>query len=147
MARKLQQITRQDWPRIGFVITLAFFAGAIFYLRHEGAGVAVPLPLITGALYALIIAPFTVAVFAFLPSLKKMVECLALSRLSLSLLVFAFPKPGAFVLSNPLILAFLVVTGGVLINRMLRSDAPFFVLVRSGGEQNGAFMRQCTVPR
>ena len=100
-------------------MALVFIAGAILHLRMNIQVFGVPLPLVTGLIYAAVMAPVTIACFLFLPSLTAMVEHMAISRLLVSLFVFAFPTQGDVLLASPPLLAALVVIGGLSISRML----------------------------
>lgn len=120
MVGKQQQTLRQKRGRIAFVTVLAFFSGVVLYLRTDILILGIPLPLVTGLLYAAIIGPATIAIFAFLPALSRMIENLALSRLSVSVFVFIFPGPGDVLLASPHLMAAFVVAGGFLFGLTLR---------------------------
>lgn len=67
-------------------------------------------------------------VCAFVPRLAMLLEPLALSRLFLALFVFAHPVQSQAILDYPIVMACLVVAGGLFISRATRR--PEEVLLR-----------------
>ena len=120
MTYKSKPRLRGQSKRIARVTALAFFAGALFYLRHDIFVLGIPLPLMTALLYAAIIAPVTFAILAFLPTLGAMIEYLALSRFFVASTAFYFPAIGVELLASPLLMAAFIIAGGVLIARIAR---------------------------
>ena len=108
-----------DRRRLLFVIYAAFFAGYIMYLRADLYVGGMHVAWITGALYAGIVGVCAMLICLFLPSMRFMIEAVAISRLGLSLVVFFAPNVGVPILSNPLLTAFVVVFGGFCISRLL----------------------------
>jgi predicted membrane metal-binding protein len=121
MKHKLKRVLVRESKRILSVTALAFFAGALFYLRHDLSIQGMPLPLITALLYATIVAPITVGILMFLPAWGAMIEYLALSRFFVASTVFYFPVVGAELLASPLLMAALIIAGGLLIARIARA--------------------------
>ena len=121
MTHAFEPIFRGQSKRIARVTALAFFAGALFYLRHDIFVFGLPLPLMTALLYAAIIAPVTFAILAFLPAFGAMIEYLALSRFFVASTAFYFPAIGAELLASPLLMAAFIIAGGVLIARIARA--------------------------
>lgn len=105
--------------RLVFVTTLAFLAGVIFYLRADATVHGLPIPLITGCVYAATVLVCSILVCLFLPRLRFMIEAVAVSRLMLALFVFAMPNPGYTILASPELTALIVVMGGALVSRAM----------------------------
>ena len=122
MAVEPRTFLQKEGRRIGVVTTLAFASGIISYLRIDVQHVGIPLPIIAGIIYALVIAPVTAATLFFMPSLSDLVEYFALSRLSVSFFSFAVPDQGIIILTSPLLAATLVATGGIASSRILSSE-------------------------
>ncbi len=99
--------------------TLAFVAGVLFYWNSAVYLAGVHISLITGTVYAGIVGIAAVIVCAVLPSMRFMMESVAFSRLALALFFLAEPEIGIRLLSNPLLLAIVVVTGGACISRLI----------------------------
>ena len=121
MKHNLKRVLDRESRRILSVTALAFFTGALFYLRHDLSVQGIPLPLITALLYASIIAPITIGMLMFLPAWGAMIEYLALSRFFVASTVFYFPVIGAELLASPLLMAALVIAGGLVIARIARA--------------------------
>ncbi|MGI9393551.1 MAG: hypothetical protein ACR2OY_02795 [Boseongicola sp.] len=109
----------RERKRLFFVTVLAFVAGYLFYARSEVQLFGLPAALITGLVYACVIAPVALLVCLFLPSFRFMIEAVAVSRLCVAWIVFCFPDVGATILSSPLLTATIVVGFGAAISRML----------------------------
>ena len=105
--------------RLTFVIALAFLAGFLFYLPTNVHVHGIHLSWLTGAIYALVIGLSAIAVFLYLPTMRFMVEAIAVSRLCLSLFVLAAPELGYRILSDPFVMACLVVFGGLVLSRVM----------------------------
>lgn len=105
--------------RLVFVTTLAFLAGVIFYLRASATVHGLPIPLVTGFIYAATVLVASILVCLFLPRLRFMIEAVAVSRLMLALFVFAMPDPGYSILASPELTALIVVLGGILVSRAI----------------------------
>ena len=119
MAYGLWQRIYRERRRLAFVTTLAFLAGAIFYLRVDHQVMGVHVSLITGAIYAGIIAPTALFFCLVLPSIRFFIEAVAISRLTLSVFVFGAPEIGYQILSSPMLTAALIVLGAAAISRVL----------------------------
>jgi hypothetical protein len=119
MFSALWAILYRDRRRLGFVALMAYLAGFLFYLPHGIWLGAVPLPVVTGAVYAFVVGLVTLLVCALFPALRFMIEAVAVSRLVLSFAFLAAPQFGAAVLASPLFTALLVVGGGALVSRLL----------------------------
>lgn len=119
MALGLGRRIYRERRRLLLVTTLAFLAGYIFYMRvdHEIGGV--PIPLLTGAIYAGVVGPAALFFCLIMPSIRFMIEAVAVSRLLFSVFVFSAPDIGYRILASPLLTAFVVVTGGVFISRLI----------------------------
>ncbi|MCV6595194.1 MAG: hypothetical protein OIF48_19775 [Silicimonas sp.] len=78
-----------------------------------------PLAWVTGAIYAGVVGLVAVIVCLLLPSMRFMLEAVAISRLLLSLAVLAAPGLGPMVLSNPALTAGIIVLGGIAVRRLL----------------------------
>ena len=76
MFARLWQIAVLERRRLLFVTALAFCAGALFY-SHIPAGPAnLPVPLITGAAYAVVVGPAALLTCVFLPAVRFMIEAI-----------------------------------------------------------------------
>ena len=119
MASALVQLMFQERRRLLFVSVLAFLAGVLFYARLADQLGAPLIAIITGLLYAGVIAPVTLIVCAIAPGFRFMIESIAVSRLLLALLCFMVPDLGTVIIQNPLITALLVVSGGGVLSPLL----------------------------
>ena len=120
MAGSFLQTLQREKRRLGFVMLMGYLAGWLFYLRVDVQIGGVPLPLVTGVLYAVLLSLSTLAICIVAPSLCFMIEPLAVSRLVISIFVVTNPGPGGEILTNPLLMAGLVVGGAVFISRAMR---------------------------
>ncbi|MXQ07036.1 hypothetical protein GQ651_04160 [Alphaproteobacteria bacterium GH1-50] len=107
----------QERRRLAFVGILAFLAGFFFYARSDMVVYGLPAGVVTGAVYASVIVPVSLAVCIFAPSIRFLIEAVAVSRFLISLVVFAFPDLGAVILGMPLLTAMLVVSLGAILSR------------------------------
>lgn len=105
--------------RLTFVTLFAFLAGALFYARSDMSVAGLPVPLVTGTIYAAIIGPVAFAVCLFLPGFRFMLEAIAISRLGVASLAFTWPPLGVTILSSPLLNACIVVGFGVAVSRLM----------------------------
>ena len=119
MTNILWQKIHQERRRLAFVTVMAFLAGYLFYLRADFYIEGVHIALITGLIYATVVGISALFVCLVLPSLRFMIEAVAVSRLMLSFFVLAAPEIGYKILASPMMTAFLVVLGGALISRVL----------------------------
>ncbi|NNE89619.1 MAG: hypothetical protein HKN27_16240 [Silicimonas sp.] len=128
MATGAKPIVYQERKRLAFVAVMAFLAGFLFYIRTDLYIGGVHVALITGSVYAVIIGICALIVCIVLPSMRFMIEAVAVSRLILSLFVLAVPNMGYLILSNPLVTALVTVTGGIAVSRLIhgriRRDTP-----------------------
>ena len=109
----------RERKRLAFVTLLAFFAGYLFYARLDAQVYGLPAGVVTGLIYAGVIAPVALLVCLFLPSFRFMVEAVAVSRLSLACIVYSFPEVGAVILPSPILTAVIVVGFAVAISRTM----------------------------
>lgn len=105
--------------RLTFVAVMAFLAGFFFYLNSDLAIGGVHIAFVTGTIYAVVVGTAALLVCLFLPSMRFMIEAVAISRLGLSFLFLAMPEIGARILASPTLTAALVVLGGAVISRLL----------------------------
>lgn len=128
MATGLWNRLHSERRRLLVVVLLAFLAGYLFYLRADLYIHGIHVALITGAIYAGVIAVAAVVVCLAFPAMRFMIEAVAVSRLMLAFFVLAVPETGFRILASPALTAFLVVGGGVAVSRLLhgrfRSEAP-----------------------
>lgn len=113
---------RLERRRIAVVTALAFAAGALLYTNIPAYSADIPLPLITGALYAGIVGPVAFLTCIFLPAFRFMLESIALSRLIVAIAAAQFPELAVALISNPLLMALLVVSGGAILSRALHGQ-------------------------
>ena len=107
----------QERRRLAFVGILAFLAGFFFYARSDLVLYSLPAGVVTGAVYAAVIVPVSLVVCVFAPSIRFLIEAVAVSRFLLSLFVFAFPEIGAVLLGMPILTAVIVVSSGAILSR------------------------------
>ena len=119
MVRGLWSSIFRERRRLLFVCALAFLAGFLFYARTGVYIHGVHASLIVGTIYAAVVGFFALVVCIALPSLRFMVEAVAVSRLGLSVFVLVEPHIGYKILANPMLTAALVVFGGILISRVM----------------------------
>lgn len=119
MSLGLGQKIYRERRRLLLVTSLAFVAGYVFYLRADVQILGLPLPLVTGAIYAGVVGPTALFFCLVLPSIRFMIEAVAISRLIFSLFVFSAPDIGYRLLASPFLTALVVVTGGILVSRLI----------------------------
>lgn len=119
MVRGLWSSIFRERRRLLFVTSLAFLAGFLFYLRADAYVHGIHVSLVIGAIYAVVVGLCALLVCIALPSLRFMIEAVAVSRLALSLFVLAQPQIGFKILASPALTAALVVFGGVIISRAM----------------------------
>ena len=105
--------------RLALVTTLAFAAGMLFYWPSKVYIGDLHISLITGAVYAGIVGLAALLICAVFPRLRFMMEAVAISRLILALVALAIPGIGPALLTNPLLMALVVVSGGACVSRLL----------------------------
>ena len=105
--------------RLTFVIGLAFFTGFFMYLRSDLHLWGWHVAWVTGAVYASVVGCCALIVCLFLPSMRFMIEAVAVSRLVLSLAILAMPGLGPLILSDPFITASVIVLGGMMVSRLM----------------------------
>lgn len=105
--------------RLGLVTLLAFLAGVLFYWPSSLYLGPFHISVITGAVYAMVVALAAATVCLFLPRLRFMMEAVAVSRLLLALSVAVNPQIGPLLLTNPLLMAAVVVAGGACVSRVM----------------------------
>lgn len=119
MATGAKPIIYQERKRLAFVAAMAFLAGFLFYLRTDLHIGGIHISLITGSVYAVIVGVCALIVCIVLPSMRFMIEAVAVSRLILSLFVLIAPNIGYAILASPLVTALVTVTGGVAVSRLI----------------------------
>ena len=105
--------------RLAFVVSMAFLAGFLFYLRANFYVYGVHIAIITGAVYAGVVGICTLLICRFLPAMRFMIEAVAVSRLALSFFVLFVPNIGYRILADPFVTALLVVIGGAILSRLM----------------------------
>lgn len=119
MATGIRHRIYRERRRLLVVTVLAYLAGAIFYLRADASLFGLPVPVVTGAIYAGIVGPAALFFCLVMPSIRFMIEAVAVSRLAFSVFVFSVPDIGYRILASPLATAIVVVTGGFIISRII----------------------------
>ena len=122
-------MTEAIWPmiyrerrRLAFVAAMAFLAGFLFYLRANFYIHGIHIAFITGAVYAIVVGICALLVCLLLPSMRFMIEAVAVSRLLLSIFVLFVPNVGYAILASPMLTALLVVAGGAVISRAMHGQ-------------------------
>jgi hypothetical protein len=105
--------------RLGLVTFLAFLAGVLFYWPSGLYVGPFHISLVTGTVYALVVGLAAASICLFLPRLRFMIEAVAVSRLLLALSVAVNPQIGPLLLTNPLMMAAVVVAGGACVSRVM----------------------------
>ncbi len=119
MSTGLGALLYRERRRLTLVAGLAYLAGLLLYLPSQAYIGSVHISLVTGAVYACVVGVAAIVICAMLPSMRFMMEAVAISRLLLALLILGEPQLRALLLGNPLIMALVLVTGGVLISRLI----------------------------
>ena len=119
MSTALRALLYRERRRLGLVAGLAYLAGFLFYLSVPVYLGAVHIAFVTGAIYAGVVGAISVLVCALLPSMRHMIEAVAIARLLLACLAAAAPHLGYLLLGNPLLMALLVVSGGAAVSRLI----------------------------
>lgn len=118
----IRQLIHQERRRLVFVASLAFLAGFLFYARLSVEMGAPVVALVTGFVYALVIAVVTLIVCAVAPGFRFMIDAIAVSRLLLAVICFAIPEIGTIIINNPLLTALIVVSSGGLLSRAMHGQ-------------------------
>ena len=119
MVHRLGGRIYRERRRLFLVTALAFLAGYIFYMRAHAEIWGLPIPVVTGAIYAGIVGPTALFFCLVLPSIRFMIEAIAVSRLLFSVFVFSVPDIGYRILASPFLTAAVVVLGGIAISRLI----------------------------
>lgn len=119
MVHRLAGRIYRERRRLVLVTSLAFLAGYIFYMRAHAEIWGLPIPVVTGAIYAGVVGPTALFFCLVMPSVRFMIEAIAFSRLLFSLFVFSAPEIGYRILASPLLTAAVVVFGGIAISRVI----------------------------
>ncbi|MEM6386322.1 MAG: hypothetical protein AAF718_08825 [Pseudomonadota bacterium] len=119
MSKAILAHLHRERRRLGFVTSLAFLAGIIFFLPSATYVGSVHISLITGTVYAAVVFVAAAIVCLLLPRLRFMIEAVAVSRLLLACAVLAAPETAKLLLQNPLLMAGVVVLGGALVSRLM----------------------------
>lgn len=119
MSSALKANLHRDRRRLGFVIVLAFIAGVLFFCRSQTYVGPVHISLVTGLIYAVIVGIAAILVCLLMPRLRFMMEAMAMSRLTLALTVMMVPELGKLVLTQPFLMALILVAGGACLSRLL----------------------------
>lgn len=109
----------QERRRLALVTSLAYLAGVLFYWPSHVYLAGFHISMITGTVYATVVGVAALLICALLPRLRFMMEAVAIARLILALFVVAMPELGPMVLSNPFLMALIVVLGGAGVSRLL----------------------------
>ncbi len=104
--------------RLAFVGILAFLAGYFFYARSDVLIYGWPIEVVTGLLYAGVIVPVAFVVCVLFPSIRFLLEAIAVTRFLLAMLVYTYPTFGAVILDLPVLAALIVVSSGALLSRL-----------------------------
>ena len=119
MATGAKPIIYQERKRLAFVAAMAFLAGFLFYVRTDIFIGGIHVSLVTGTIYAVIVGICALIVCIILPSMRFMIEAVAVSRLILSLFVLVAPNIGYAILASPPITALVTVAGGIAVSRVM----------------------------
>ncbi len=117
MMSSLRALLYRERRRLVLVAGLAYLAGALLYLPSQAYIGAVHISLVTGAIYTTVVGLAALLICALMPAMRFMIEAVAISRLLLALVILAEPSLHAFFLGNPLIMAIVLVLGGIGISR------------------------------
>ena len=119
MMSGLGALLYRERRRLLLVAGLAFLAGALFYWPSSAYVGGIHVSLVTGAIYALVVGTAALTICWLLPTMRFMMEAVAIARLALALLVLAQPELRALFLGNPFLMALVVVGGGLCISRLM----------------------------
>jgi hypothetical protein len=119
MPLALRALLYRERRRLGLVATLAYVAGFLFYLPAPFYLGPVHIAFVTGAIYSVVVATAAIVICALLPSMRYMIEAVAIARVMLAFLVALVPQVGFQIIGNPFLTALLVVSGGAAVSRMI----------------------------
>lgn len=122
MSTGLRALLYRERRRLTLVALLAYVAGFLLFLPSQAYIGNVHISLVTGAVYAGVVGMAAIVICAILPSMRFMMEAVAISRLLLALLILGEPQLRALLLGNPLIMALVLVTGGILVSRLIHGQ-------------------------
>lgn len=118
MLRRRLAILRLERRRLLLVTLLAFAAGVLLYARLPAeSALGLPVPLLTGLIYAAIVGPAAVATMLIMPTLRFLMEGAAISRFVVSLAAFGLPDMAYVLVTTPLLMATVTVSGGMVVSR------------------------------
>lgn len=101
--------------RAALVTLAAFIGGCALYARIDLTVHGVPLWLLTGTFYAVIVGPIALGTLMFFPALAQLTEAVAASRLCVASFTCAFPALGLPLLSQPLVMTTIVLGGAAIL--------------------------------
>lgn len=119
MSSALTAHLHRDRRRLAFVVALAYVAGVLFFWNSQVYWGGVHISLVTGLVYAVIVGIAAVIICLALPRLRFMMEAMAMSRLSLAFTVMMVPELGRIVLTQPFVMALILVAGGACLSRVV----------------------------
>ena len=119
MSFALTEHLHRDRRRLGFVIALAYLAGVLFFWRSQLYVGQVHISLVTGLVYAVIVGIAAIIICLAMPRLRFMMEAMAMSRLTLAATVTLVPDFGRIVLTQPFLMALILVIGGACLSRVI----------------------------
>ena len=103
--------------RLAFVAVFAFFAGFFFYARLDMTVMGLPASVAIGVTYAVVIVPVTLMICLLMPSMRFLIEAVAVTRLFVAMLAYTYPVLGEVLLSMPILTAAFVVSTGAIFSR------------------------------
>ncbi|MEM7718632.1 MAG: hypothetical protein AAF222_05465 [Pseudomonadota bacterium] len=119
MATALWAHLHHDRRRLGFVVVLAFLAGVLFFWRSQVYVGSIHISLVTGLVYAVVVGIAAIIICLSMPRLRFMMEAMAMSRLSLAATVMVIPEFGTRLLTQPFLMALILVAGGACLSRLI----------------------------
>lgn len=99
--------------RLTFAGTLAFVSGCLLYAHIDAVVFGMPFSVFAGVIYFVFVILAAAVTTYLLPSLRMLIEGVALSRLCLALFVAVSPAGQQAVLLSPLVNATTVVMGAI----------------------------------
>ncbi len=119
MLRRLLSVIHQERRRLLFAIVLAYVSALLAHAHLEVRIDGYPIEIFIASLQAVVVGVFALLVCIFLPSMRFMIEAIAVSRLALASFMYIFPGTGILIQQNPMFSTTVVVIGAIGTSRLI----------------------------
>lgn len=119
MRARIARTYRKERRRLATLAVLAFVSGVFLY-GHLGSVGPVPISLIAGTAYVVLILPAAFLVFLIAPAQAPIVEAMAVARFGVALAVTWIPGSSVLILNQPVVMATIMAFCGLVAHILLR---------------------------